>query len=63
MTKIPLSGPKQNEWESMLTELLDIDEGLTDWEIKFLESINGLNFLTHNQFLKLQQIWGNRIGR
>lgn len=51
-----------DEWKSMLAELLAVDEGLTDWELSFIEDIRHLSALTEDQFVKLEQIWQQRIG-
>lgn len=50
------------EWKKMVAELLDIDEGLKAWEIRFIESIEKLPSLSASQFVKLEDIWHDRIG-
>jgi hypothetical protein len=42
----------------MLNELLDVESGLTDWEIEFLDNVNGFRGeLTGRQAIKLEEIW------
>jgi hypothetical protein len=46
------------DWESMLDELLELEQGLTGWEIDFLESLDKLRGreLSEKQLEKLTQI-------
>lgn len=51
-----------NDDEGMLRDLLDLEEGLTDWELKFIEDLAhnlfDLKFdLTPGQRNKLVEIW------
>lgn len=51
--------------EKMLQELLDLEEGLSDWEVSFLEDlpdkIQQYGRLTPGQIDKLEQIYNDRI--
>lgn len=53
-----------NREKSMLKELLEVEEGLTDWEIGFLESMTQKTDrdLTHGQGQKLVDIWDKIFG-
>lgn len=48
--------------EAMLEELLALEEGLTEWEANFVESLSreGGDF-TPAQAAKLEEIWNRRI--
>lgn len=54
------------EDSKMLNELLALDEGLTDWEVGFIESLDaarGMGFtFTERQRVKLRQVWNDRLG-
>ena len=47
----------------MLKELLDLERGLSDWEINFIESVNEWegNF-TQRQSETIVRIWGKLLG-
>jgi hypothetical protein len=51
----------------MLEDLLALDEGLSEWEVDFIEDIsqrlgrNPLEVLSDNQLAKIEQIWQARI--
>lgn len=50
-----------------LDDLLALDEGLSDWEVAFIESIatrfaNAPMTFTENQVAKLHQVWDRRCG-
>jgi hypothetical protein len=55
-----------SKYQDMLRELIDVDAGLTGWEMDFLDSLCGQGYLdddhliTEKQANKLEQIW-NRI--
>ena len=51
--------------ETMLDELLDADEGLTDWEIGFIETLDERRGeeLSVKQTQKLESIWSRVIDR
>jgi hypothetical protein len=53
-----------HDQQRMLDALMDLESGLTAWEIDFLESIDseGLN-LTASQAEKLAEIYRQRIDR
>jgi hypothetical protein len=48
----------------MLRELLDLEEGLSEWEIQFIESLfkqnRGGRVFTETQRAKLQQIYDDK---
>lgn len=44
------------EYQEMLDDLMQVESGLSAWEIDFLESIDGAERLTEKQALKLCQI-------
>jgi hypothetical protein len=50
----------------MLQELLDLDSGLTDWELDFLDGPRGLTKwqgdFTPKQFNCLEKIWNRLLG-
>lgn len=53
----------------MLEELLAVEEGLTAWEMDFLDSLNGQAehskqrlFLTEKQYDCLDRIWNKVLG-
>jgi hypothetical protein len=63
-------GAPYDVWKSMLDELLALDDGLTDWEVEFVESLsvqrtnwdaNGRG-PSDRQFETLERIWNERIG-
>jgi hypothetical protein len=50
-----------------LDDLLALDEGLSDWEVEFIESIatrfaNAPMTITNRQDAKLHEIWDRRCG-
>jgi hypothetical protein len=50
-----------------LDDLLALEEGLTDWEVDFLETLatrfaNAPMSITEGQVRKLHQIWDRRCG-
>jgi hypothetical protein len=51
----------QQDYRNILNELLAVEEGLTEWEIEFLESLNEwMGGFTEKQATKLEDIW-NRV--
>ena len=53
-----MSASAEADWERLLEELLELESGLSGWEIDFLESLDGLRGreLTDKQLEKLWQI-------
>ena len=49
-----------SEQRGMIDELLEVESGLTNWEVDFLESIDRRDFLTPAQDRKLRQIWDEK---
>jgi hypothetical protein len=48
----------QEELRKMLKELLNLDPGLNEYELKFIENLNGwIGDFTPKQAKKLQDIW------
>ena len=48
----------------MLDELLDLESGLTDWELKFIEDLSKkreYNRFTLRQVQMIEQIWQKRL--
>lgn len=49
----------------MVNDLLDVEAGLSGWELDFIERMDELLIasrnLTEGQELKLQQVWDERI--
>lgn len=44
--------------DSMIQELLELEEGLSDWEVQFIESLdNQSSPCTERQAEKLYEIW------
>ena len=58
------SDSEQTELEEMVSELLDLEKGLSDWEIDFLENIhqNWRGNYTAGQGAKIQKIYDAVIG-
>ena len=58
------SDSEQTELEEMVSELLDLEKGLSDWEIDFLENIheNWRGNYTEGQGAKIQKIYDAVIG-
>lgn len=54
----------QRDYCNMLDELLAVEHGLTDWEIKFLDSLNDewRGKMTTKQAEKLEKIWDRVLG-
>lgn len=48
--------------QEMIDELMEMDEGLTGWEIDFLEAIDGKDELSERQLDKLKEIHERLIG-
>lgn len=50
-----------------INDLLDLEDGLSDWELTFIESVNDQldhgAVLTEKQTAKLHQIWARHLGR
>lgn len=47
----------------MLDELLEVEEGLSPWEINFLDSLNGwASDFTPKQAATLEKIWDRVLG-
>ena len=57
------SDSEQTELEAMIDELLDLEKGLSDWEIDFLENIheNWRGNYTEGQGAKIQKIYDTVI--
>lgn len=58
--------PVEDEARRMVYELLDLEEGLTEREVKFIEDISkrlddSVYRLTGTQLLKLDQIYEQRV--
>lgn len=51
-------------WQDLLDDLLELDEGLSDWEVQFIEDLNRRRnagySLTAGQKKKLAEIWEAR---
>jgi len=49
-----------------LDDLLNTEDGLTDWEVEFIESLNKQReehrAFTDRQIAKLHQVWDERYG-
>ena len=45
-----------DQQELMIEDLMRLDQGLTPWEIDFIENIDGADRLTDKQFEKLREI-------
>lgn len=43
-------------------ELLDLEEGLTEWEVSFVDSVHGKGALTRKMVAKIDQVWRERVG-
>ena len=58
------SDSEQAEFESIIDELLDLEKGLSDWEIEFLGNIkqNWRGNFTAGQGAKIQKIYDTVIG-
>lgn len=63
--------PTQDDHERMVCELLGSDEGMSDWEIKFVEDMDALGEpdrdrepmgFTPKQAAKIEQIWDRVFG-
>jgi len=56
------SPEKQKDLRNMLRELLDLDEGLSKWEMDFIDSLNNWegNF-TFKQADKLEEVRGRHF--
>ena len=57
---------RHEQQQYMLNELLELDSGLTDWELDFLDGPRGLTKwrgdFTPKQFKRLEKIWDRLIG-
>jgi len=55
------------EASSMLDELLDLEEGLSDWEVSFIESLDrqrrAKRVFTERQRAKIAELWNLAFGR
>ena len=54
------------DWKAMLDEILEVDEGLTDWELKFVDDMDKKRLddewsPSPGQLGKLEQIHRERI--
>lgn len=53
-------------WLREVQDLLDLEEGLNDWEVDFIKSINTQvkegNGLNDNQIAKIDEIWDKHCG-
>jgi len=53
----------QRNMRPMIAELLDIEEGMSDWEIDFIESLDKWNYdFTPKQVAVLERIWNKHLG-
>lgn len=54
----------RDDYAKMVRELLDVDEGMTDWEVNFLESISRRPAGSWSQAVlaKIEQIWRTVFG-
>lgn len=50
------STPADKHTQSLVRELLDVEHGLTDWEVTFIESLADLRTFTTKQAAKVRQI-------
>lgn len=52
-------------WSGELDDLLALDEGLSDWEVSFIDSVNDMRrehgSVTPKQVLKIRQIWDEKV--
>ncbi len=49
-------------YQQMIDDLLDLEEGLNDWEVEFVDSISQQTYLlTARQRDKLVRVWNERI--
>lgn len=57
-------GERERQLLAMLDELLDLDDGLSDWEVQFLESLDRqrASGWTARQAEKLAQIYVEKLG-
>jgi len=44
----------------MLNDLCALEDGLTDWEVEFIERMSRQSSWSHGQLQKLTQIWEDR---
>lgn len=48
----------QKEWRSMIKELLQVESGLSDWDIEFLDNVHKRDFpLTDKQGAMIEKIY------
>jgi len=53
---------QSNTYQQMIDDLLDLEEGLNDWEVEFVDSISQQTYLlTARQRDKLVRVWNERI--
>lgn len=53
----------QGELRDMVHELLNLEDGLSKWEIQLLENVAKAANFTLRQSVKIEQIWDEKIGR
>ncbi len=52
----------QKELRKMLKDLLNLESGLSDWEIEFIDSLNNwVNDFTPKQINKIEALWGKHF--
>ena len=53
-------------WSAELDDLLALDEGLTDWEVNFVTSVDDMRrwrgYVTTRQAQTIAKVWDRRIG-
>lgn len=51
------------DYMGMVDELLELEDGLSDWEIRFLEDLKSreASILTPRQFQLLETLWGKKF--
>lgn len=52
---------RDEQINEMVCELLELDEGLTAWEVGFIEDMSRRTSYTQEQGLKVEQIWQERM--
>jgi hypothetical protein len=66
-SRTPLSEPtaqhnKQMIWRSCLDALLELEDGLTDWEVDFIDKMSKLTWFSEGRGKKIEQIYDERCG-
>ena len=50
------------ELEKMVSELLEVESGLSSWEMDFIENMDGKRNFSEKQSDKIKAIWSKVLG-